>query len=94
MEEKLELLYPHLSSEVLAQVVSQAESFVLDYCGLDEVPTTLTSVLLDMCKQDINRLLSEGLVSEGAGGSSLAYAQDYSPQVYKRLKRHKRMRVL
>lgn len=94
MEETLELLYPHVSQDVITLVVSQAESFVLDYCGIETIPAQLESVLLDMCKQDINRLLAEGYLTESAGGSTLAYAQDYNPQVYKRLKRHKRMRVL
>lgn len=91
MEENLELLYPSVDSSVIELVVEQAESYVLDYCNLDEIPESLESVVFDMCKQDLNRLKGEGLTSEGAGGSSITYEQDYTPQVYKRLKKHKKI---
>lgn len=91
MENKLKLLYPSIDVNVIVLVIEQAQSFVLDYCNLDEVPEALESVVLDMCKQDLNRLKGEGLSSEGAGGSSISYENDYSPQVYKRLKKHKRI---
>jgi hypothetical protein len=94
MEDKLRLLYPSIGADVLALVVSQAESFVLDYCNLAEIPDALSSVVLDMCKQDINRMLAEGIAAESAGGSTVTYESDYSPQVYKRLKKHKRLAVL
>lgn len=94
MEDKLQLLYPSIDSAVIALVVEQAQSFVLDYCNLDEVPAALEGVLLDMCKQDINKLGAEGLSSESAGGSSLSYEIDYTPIVYKRLRKHKRIKML
>lgn len=94
MEDKLSLLYPSIGADVLGLVISQAESFVLDYCNLAEIPDALSSVVLDMCKQDINRMLSEGISAESAGGSTVTYESDYSPQVYKRLKKHKRLAVL
>ena len=33
MEEKLSLLYPSLDSDIIALVLAQVESFVLDYCN-------------------------------------------------------------
>ncbi len=94
LTDNLELLYPSLDTDVISLVASQAESFVLDYCNLAEIPDALSSVLLDMCKQDINRMLAEGISAESAGGSTVTYESDYSPQVYKRLKKHKRLAVL
>lgn len=92
MEEKLKLLYPSVENNVIELVIEQAQSFILDYCNLDSIPQGLNSVLLDMCKQDLNRLKGEGLSSESAGGSSVSYEQDYSNQVYKRLKKHKKIK--
>ena len=89
MEAKLAILYPSVSANVIALVIEQAQSFVLDYCNLEEIPTALNSVILEMCKQDINKIGAEGLSSESAGGSSISYEQDYTPLVYKRLKKHK-----
>lgn len=94
MEEKLKLLYPSVENSVIELVIEQAQSFVLDYCNLDTIPNELNSVLLDMCKQDLNRLKSEGLSSESAGGSTLSYNEDYTPNVYKRLKKHKKIKHL
>jgi hypothetical protein len=94
MINKLKLLYPSLNDEVLALVLEQAQDFVLDYCNIEEIPNSLNSVLLDMCKQDINKLNAEGFNSESAGGSSISYETDYSQSVYKRLKKHKRVKCL
>lgn len=90
----LELLYPSLDSDVTALLLSQAKSFVLDYCGIEEIPTALQAVVFEMCKQDANKLLAEGLKEESAGGSTVSYESDYTPSVYKRLKKHKRLRTL
>lgn len=94
MEEKLQLLYPSVDSNVIELVIEQAQSFVLDYCNLESIPTELNSVLFDMCKQDLNKLKAEGLSSESAGGSTLSYENDYTPNVYKRLKKHKKIRIV
>ena len=94
MINKLKLLYPSLDDGVLALVLEQAQDFVLDYCNIEEIPNSLNSVLLDMCKQDINKLNAEGFNSESAGGSSISYDTDYSQSVYKRLKKHKRVKCL
>ena len=91
MDEKLELLYPSISAEIIELIIEHAESFVLDYCNIDEMPSELDSVIFDMCKQDINKLRAEGISSESAGGSSLSYETDYTENVYKRLKKHKRI---
>lgn len=94
MEEKLTLLYPSVDNQVIALVIEQVQSFVLDYCNIQEVPEALESVMVDMCKQDINKLLSQGISNQSAGGSSVSYEQDYTQNVYKRLKKHKRIKTL
>lgn len=94
LADNLELLYPSVDTDILSLIIEQAQAFVLDYCNIEEIPQTLNSVLLDMCKQDVNKLLAEGFSSETAGGSSVTYESDYTPQVYKRLRKHKRMRTL
>lgn len=94
IQEQLALLYPAIDNEVIELVFAQAQSFVLDYCNLDVIPSGLNSVLLDMCKQDINKLLAEGYSSESAGGSSISYNTDYTEVVYKRLKKHKRIKTI
>ena len=94
MEDKLALLYPSVDGNVIALVIEQVQSFVLDYCNIQEVPEALESVMVEMCKQDINKLLSQGISSQSAGGSTVSYEQDYTQNVYKRLKKHKRIKTL
>ena len=94
MEDKLGLLYPSVDGNVIALVIEQVQSFVLDYCNLIEVPEALESVMLDMAKQDLNKMLSQGISSQSAGGSSVSYEQDYTQNVYKRLKKHKRIKTI
>ena len=94
MEEKLKLLYPSIDENVIALVVQQVQSFILDYCNLSEVPEGLSSVMVDMAKQDLNKMLSEGISSQSAGGSSVSYEQDYTQNIYKRLKKHKRIKTV
>lgn len=94
MEEKLTLLYPSVDIAVIALVIEQVQSFVLDYCNLQEVPEALESVMVEMCKQDINKMLSQGISSQSAGGSTVSYEQDYTQNVYKRLKKHKRIKTI
>lgn len=94
MEEKLSLIYPSIDQEVIEDCIEHAEDFVRDYCNLSEIPEELGSVIYLMCREDLNRVDAEGLSSESAGDSSISYLEDYSPRVYKRLKKHKRMRVI
>ena len=94
MEQKLKLLYPSVDDSVIALVIPQAQSYILDYCNLEEIPSLHESVLFDMCKQDLNRLRAEGISSESAGGSTLSYEQDYTQNVYRRLKKHKRIKTV
>lgn len=94
MEDKLGLLYPSVDGNVIALVIEQVQSFVLDYCNLKEIPEALESVMLDMAKQDLNKMLSQGITNQSAGGSSVSYEQDYTQNVYKRLKKHKRIKTI
>ena len=43
MLEKLQLLYPAVDADILNMVIDNAESFVLDYCNIDEIPSVLSA---------------------------------------------------
>lgn len=94
MLEKLKLLYPAIPDELLALLLENATNFVCDYCNLDELDSSLNSVLFRIVQEDLNKVDSQGLGSESAGGVSVSYTSDYSPMVYKALNRHKRIRVV
>ena len=94
LSEKLEVLYPSVSEEVVDIVIESAKDYIFTYCNILEVPESLNGTLLQMCKEDLNRIGSEGLTSESAGGSAVGYNSDYSDTVYKALNKHRRIRFL
>ena len=94
LSEKLEVLYPSVSEEVMDIVIESAKDYIYTYCNILEVPQSLNGTLLQMCREDLNRIGSEGLSSESAGGSSLSYNGDYSDTVYKALNKHRRIRFM
>lgn len=92
--DELTILYPSVDEEVLELIHNQAQDFILDYCNLDEIPSELNGVLLAMCQESLNRLHSEGISVESAGGSSIQFLTDYSSGIYRRLKKHKHIRTV
>ena len=94
MKEKLKLLYPAVDADIIDIVYENAEAFILDYCNIEEVPTLLEGVILQMCKEDINKMYAEGFDSESSGGGNINYITDYSETVYKRLRKHKKIRTI
>lgn len=92
--DKLKLFYPSVPVDVLESVLEDAQSYVLDYCNIEECPAGFDTLLFKMCQEDINKIGAEGYASESVAGNSTAYADDYSPGVYKRLNKHKRIRMV
>ena len=94
MLEKLKLLYPAISDDVLSLLLENASNFVCDYCNLDCLDSSMNAVLFRIIQEDVTKLDSQGLSSESAGGDSLSYTTDYSPAIYKALNKHKRIRTV
>lgn len=93
MLEKLKTLYPNLNEELLQIILEQSEQFILNYCNIEEVPQALEAVAMAICIERINKLKSEGINSESAGGSSISYMEDYSAPIYRELKRYRKVRL-
>lgn len=93
MLEKLKLLYPALSDELLSLLLENAITFVCDYCHIDEVDSSLNATLFKIVQEDLSKLDSQGIGSESAGGVSVSYTSDYSPAIYNSLNKHKRIRT-
>lgn len=93
MIKKLKMLYPSVSDEVLNLVLENVQSFALDYCNLKGCPASMDTLLFKMCQEDLNKLGSEGFTNESVAGNSLSYLNDYSPLIYKRLNKHKHIRI-
>lgn len=94
MLDKLKLLYPGISDELLSLLLENAQSFVCDYCNLQEYDEALDATLLRILQEDITKLDAQGMSGESAGGVSISYTSDYSPSVYASLNRHKRIKTI
>lgn len=94
MLDKLKLLYPGISDELLTLLLENAQSFVCDYCNLQEYDEALDATLLRILQEDITKLDAQGMSGESAGGVSISYTSDYSPSVYASLNRHKRIKTI
>lgn len=92
--DKLKLFYPSIPEDVLESIIEDAQSFALDYCNLEECPASMDTLLFKMCQEDINKIGSEGYASESIAGNSTSYSDDYSPGIYKRLNKHKHIRMV
>ena len=91
---KLKLLYPGISDELLSLLLENAQSFVCDYCNLQEYDEALDAMLLRILQEDITKLDAQGMSGESAGGVSISYTSDYSPSVYASLNKHKRIKTI
>lgn len=94
MLDKLKLLYPGISDELLSLLLENAQSFVCDYCNLQEYDEALDATLLRVLQEDITKLDAQGMSGESAGGVSISYTSDYSPSVYASLNKHKRIKTI
>ena len=94
MLEKLKLLYPGVSDELLSLLLENAITFVCDYCNLEEVDSSLNATIFRIVQEDLNKVDAQGYSSESAGGVSLSYTSDYSPMIYATLNRHKRIKTV
>lgn len=92
--DKVKLLYPSLSDDVLSLLVDNAKSYACDYCNLPEYDDSLDSTVFRMVQEDVTKVDSQGMSSESAGGVSVSYTSDYSPMVYKALNKSKKIRLV
>ena len=93
MLNKLKILYPALSDELLSLLLENAITFVCDYCHIDEVDSSFNATLFKIIQEDLSKIDSQGLSSESAGGVNVSYTSDYSPAIYASLNKHKRVRT-
>lgn len=92
--DKLKLLIPNASDEVLSLLIDLAKDFTINYCNLSEYNTALDNVVLKMVSEDFNKLGYEGISSKSFSGISESYTTDYSGEIYKLLNKHRRLKTL
>ncbi|MCA1027341.1 phage head-tail connector protein [Cytobacillus kochii] len=74
-------------------LLDDARDFILNYCWLDEIPSTLDSVLLKMVIFDYQKLTNESISARKEGDLSESYIQSYPDNIMTILNSNRRVRV-
>ena len=74
----------------LQYLIDAAAAFAKDYCHIENVDG-MDGLLTAMVMEDFNRMGNGGLANQNFSGVSESYNQDYSEQVYRQLRRHRRL---
>ena len=96
MLENLKLLLGNSASEELLELlISQAQNFLLLFCGLSEYDERYDSLIIRMVVEDFNKMGSEGVKSRSFNGLSETYNEEpYSSLIMTQLRSYKRLRTL
>ena len=92
--DKLQVIYPNTPVVVLTSIIDDCSEDFKEYCNIAALPQNAEGLLVQMCGERVNKLGSEGIASESAGGSSLSYYEDYSRKVYSRLNKYKKIKTV
>lgn len=79
---------------LLELLIDQCETIATDYCNFDSYDACLDAVVSTMVCEKYNRLYSEGINSKSYSGISESYTDDFSPLVYKALRKHRKLRTV
>lgn len=81
-------------NELIETLIDSAKQFVKTYTGCKYIDERFDNVIIKMVLEDYNRLGSEGISSQSIAGTSESYNNDYSDQIYKQLKRFRKVKFV
>lgn len=84
-------------SDKIGILVEEAYEDAVSYCGdIYHIKDTqgLILVVRDMVAEKYNRLGSEGISARNFSGVSESYNDGYSPSIYKRLRKYRRLKTI
>jgi hypothetical protein len=76
---------------LLGLYTNRAKDFVLDFCKIDSLPSTLDSTIEEMVVFQYRQKGIENIQSEEKGSLSEIYLTEYPPNIMNRLKSHRRV---
>lgn len=82
------------NTQVLNLLISQCKMFATDYCGLAEYEEKLDEIVKVMVCERFNKLSADGISSQSYSGISESYTDDFSPMIYKGLRKHRKLKNL
>lgn len=77
---------------LLGELISAAERYAMDYCGLESYDSSLDPAVLRMATEDFGRIGSEGTSYKYFSGFSETYRGTYSDQVKEMLRCRRRIK--
>ena len=80
--------------QVLNLLINQCKLIATDYCNLDEYSDKLDEVVKVMVCERFNKLSADGISSQSYSGISESYTDDFSPMIYKSLRKHRKLRTV
>jgi len=82
------------NTQVLNLLINQCKLIATDYCNLDEYSEKLDEVVKVMVCERFNKLSADGISSQSYSGISESYTDDFSPMIYKSLRKHRKLRTV
>lgn len=80
--------------ELLGVLYDIVVNEILDYCNIDSIPNTATSVICNMVCVQFNRRLASGLQSQSFSGVSESFINGYPDNILKQLNRYRRISII
>ena len=75
-------------------LINQCKLIATDYCNLSEYDEKLDEIVKVMVCERFNKLSADGISSHTYSGISESYTDDFSPMIYKSLRKHRKLRTV
>lgn len=92
--EKLKVRLNEEDTELLEQLLEDAEAEILDYCNRDVLLPRMLGLQRELAIIYYNRLGSEGESSRSEGGVSVSYSTDIPENIKRRLNPYRRLKAV
>lgn len=90
----LQTLTNSSNTDILNLLINQCKLIATDYCNLDKYDEKLDEVVKVMVCERFNKLSADGISSQSYSGISESYTDDFSPMIYKSLRKHRKLRTV
>lgn len=92
--EKLKVRLNEEDTDLLEQLLEDAEAEILDYCNRDVLLPRMLGLQRELAIIYYNRLGSEGESSRSEGGVSVSYSTDIPENIKRRLSSYRRLKAV
>lgn len=94
MIDDIKTLTGSTDTSLLNLLINQCKVIATDYCNLSEYNDKLDEVVKVMVCERFNKLSADGISSQSYSGISESYTDDFSPMIYRSLRKHRKLRTV